>query len=149
MIPAIRERVNDAFHAIYPAGGIAITATSVPEARQHLANIRLLQRQLRFIKKEVVTDRRAIQAAATIQKSKAGTNIGSIAISALFGRRAGGRVNTLARASIRQQELVALVPYQDTEHEIDAKLLELDQAKLRIERWIVAQTDAKPRRTLN
>lgn len=119
--------------------GHSLKASSVEEAKLKIKEIRLLQRQLRHIKKLINADMRIIRAQFAEKKANAGE--GWMVVGTLLGQRGTGRS---ARASAKRQVTAernrALAPYEKLKRLIDDYLVQLDRAKLLFEKYIL---DAK------
>lgn len=91
---------------------IHIDWTTPAEAKQHLARLRQMERELRLLKKDIDAAQKQIRASATAQ-------------------RAGG-LSAQQRAALRQGEQAALAPYDAVERDIEGVLVKLDNIQLRI-----------------
>jgi hypothetical protein len=116
--------------------GRSLEASSVEEAKLRIKEIRLLQRQLRHIKKLINADMKTIR--AQFAEKKANTGEGWMVVGTLFGQRGAGRS---ARASAKRQVTAernrVLAPYEKLKHLIDDYLVQLDRAKLLFEEYIL------------
>ena len=102
------------------------------EAKRLLAQIRQQQKELRFIKKEIVLDMKQLRSAYTAQKSEVQAGFWA----SLAGRKSAGHDRASKRENLRRQELNALSSYQVIASLIDNALVSLDGAKLKLDVWI-------------
>ncbi len=125
-----QQRAAELINTILPNGRGTLTWNSPAQAKQLLGQIRMVQKGLRLVKKDIAITMKTIRSAVTTQST---TMNRSILVSVFFGVRAAGRVRALNREGIRQKEIQILAPYQAVSRSIDDALLRLDAAKLQIE----------------
>jgi hypothetical protein len=112
---------------------LTFTWNNSSEAKQELQRVRMIQKALRHQKKLIDIDVRELRAAARDKESLAGS--GTSTILSLFGKRGAARsVRASARRSVRASAERALGPYQRLKTAIDDALIQLDRAKLEIEK---------------
>ena len=116
------------------------TYDTVDEAKLTLKKLRLMQKQLRHVKKESNQDMKEIRAAYQLEGEKiadSGTFTGLF-----FGKRAAGRDRQRKRADLSQKQKSALEPYENVKDTIDTLILAMEGTKLDIETFIM-ESDRK------
>ena len=120
------------------------------EARQQMARIRTLQRELRLVKKEVGFTAKQVRSAFIGQRAEVGTGFGSGLVAGFFGRRTAGRMNAARREDLRRGQLEAVAPYEKISRFLENMLVQLDGFKVQLEQWMADrkfQIDAASERT--
>ncbi|MEJ5240073.1 MAG: hypothetical protein WHS87_02635 [Anaerolineales bacterium] len=117
---------------------LQFTWNTPEEAKQHLAQIRLMQKQLRLVKKELNATIKMIRSNFAARKAQVGTGFGSGLMAGLAGKRTVGKMNVVARENLRREQMKALSPYESVSRTIDEILVQLDRIKIQIESSINA-----------
>jgi alkyl hydroperoxide reductase subunit AhpC len=99
----------------------------------HLAQIRQIQKELRFLKREISLDVKAIRADYRLNVS----NVQAGLLSSLAGRKFAGHDRALKKESLRQKEREVIFPYESLSRQIDQLIIQLDGAKMQMEHGIV------------
>jgi hypothetical protein len=117
---------------------VAVDIESIEDAKLHLKRIRLSQKQLRQIKKEVNHSIKVIRSSFTAQKAEVGKpTFKSGFLGGLIGKKKLGKMNALQKENLRRQQNAALSPYEHVVLLIDQSLLILDDLKLQLDNWLL------------
>jgi hypothetical protein len=116
---------------------IQLQWTTADEARIHKANITHMQKRLRLLKKNMSVTVRLDNAAFQSEKTKVGKGFGAGFFAGLFGKKAAGRSNALMRDNLRRRQLQTVCPYEGVSRMIDGWLVQLDQAKIQLDTWVL------------
>ena len=131
------KRVNDILGTNMRNGKLHLHWESVEEAKLRKAEVAQMQKEIRLVKKQLSAHMREINSAYTSERTKVGKGFGAAFLGGLFGKKSVGKVNASQRDSLRLQQLEARRPYESMGRMIDSVLLQLDQAKLQIDSWMV------------
>jgi exonuclease VII large subunit len=132
-------------------GNLAFNWNSVPEARQHLARIRQMQKEIGLLKKDLKSTMAQVRSSYTAKKSTVQAGF----LPSLSGKKSAGHDRVLKRENLRRQQLNDLAPYEYLDRLLDEVLIKLDATKIRIQESIdqnstmisqqpVNQNQAKP-----
>ena len=129
-----RKRIEEIVRGKWKKEAIKIEFAweSVPEAKQRLASIRQMQKELRQVKKEINVEMRAIRARYKAQADGAQPGL----VSVFRGRGAQRGSVAGKRRKLREERDRALAPYETLKLAIDDALTQLDGAKLQLQSWI-------------
>ena len=117
--------------------------TSMEEAKAQLAEIKLKKSELSTAKKNVIEQQRQLRAEYTDNvrgRSTAGKGVGAL-ISKDVGK-AAKKVASLQNSYDRKDLATELEPLEQQRVEIEAAIAELDQQKLRIDKWMADEKAA-------
>ena len=106
------------------------------EAKICLAKNRLMQKELRFIRKDVNNTIKSIRSNFIARKTEVGKGIGTSLMAFAFGRGASGKMNVMKRENIRQLQIMELSPYNSIIRLIDEALIQLDKNKIGLESYM-------------
>lgn len=134
------KRVWNTLGSIAKGKKVHVQWNTVAEAKLQKAKITQVQKELRLIKKEVGTTKKIVNAQYAAEMAKVGKGFGAGVAAGLFGKKTAGKINTLNREAKRQQQLNAILPYENVIRLIDGIVVQLDELKLKIESWIVQNT---------
>jgi len=117
--------------------------TSMEEAKAQLAEIKLKKSELTTAKKNVIEQQRQLRAEYTDNvrdRSTAGKGVGAL-ISKDVGK-AAKKVASLQNSYDRKDLATELEPLEQQRVEIESAIAELDQQKLRIDKWMADEKAA-------
>lgn len=100
------------------------------EAKVNIAQIRQIQKELRLIKREISHTIKEIRANYKYQMA----NVQAGFLATIAGRKSAGQDRARKKLDIRQNEYLAVSPYEDLIQQIEKILVQLDSTKLEIER---------------
>ncbi len=122
----------------------SFSVSSISEAKQALAKIRDIQKQLRQIKREINVDMKAIRVAFAEKKSTAGS--GGSAVLAVFGKRKlAGSYRAGAKRQLNKERDQMLAPYESLKLAIDKAIIDFDQMKMQLSTYLEeAKRDIQP-----
>jgi hypothetical protein len=120
----------------YNNGNISFRWSTPQEAKQYIALIRQMQKEIKLVKHDVTQAKKQIHAQYAAKKTQIGKGLGAGIETFMFGAKNVGKVNALARQNVRNQELKALEPYVQAERFISDVLTKLDGFKLQMDAWI-------------
>ena len=103
------------------------------DKKRCLSEIRLRQKALRMLKRDVNYTISVIIHQYQNDNALVGKGIGSFFTTLLFGSRVVGKYNTLTRSLMRNAKTDNIAPYEGLKNSIDAILYELDRVKHKIE----------------
>lgn len=131
------RRIDDLLRP-YTGEGMQLSLSTQREAKQAIAELTNVQKQLRLIKKEIGLSKKEVRA----EYAEARADLSSQAVGNRFaGRGFFGklvRANTAnKRASLQKNQQADLAPFERLEAYIDEKIIALDRAKLKIEQGMV------------
>lgn len=134
-IPEYYQRVNQILGTDIQDGRLNLSFKweTPGEAKILLSKIRIMQKELRLVKKDLAFDIQSIRSGYITSKAKVGQGAGSAISSLLLGRKVVGRGNAWERESLRRQQISHLSPYESVKRLLDTILLELDKVKIKIE----------------
>ena len=112
---------------------ISFSFETIPEAKNFLARIRLMQKRLRLLKKEINAEMKSIRANYSAKVSNVQAGLGS---SLLFGKGTAKSLAASKKRDIKAQRDRTLLPYEGGKRIIDRILLETDSTKLQVSTWI-------------
>lgn len=119
---------------------IQLKWNTLAEAKLRKADITQLQKQLRLVKKDLGLVKKAINSSYTTEKTNIGKGFGASFAAGLFGKKAVGSSNAAIRDNLRRKQASDIAPYDKVNRLIDNLLVHLDQVKLQIDSWIVANS---------
>ncbi len=123
--------------------GMELSASNQKEAKSSIATIRLIQSELRQIKKSVNLEIKTMRAVYSERIEKAGSVTGGLF--SLFGKRgAGGRIRAAAKRDETKARNAAIAPYEKIKLYIDTLIHKLDDAKHQFTSYIVKSKEAEP-----
>lgn len=111
------------------------------EAKQQLARIRQIQKELRLLKKSINTTVKAVRSSYIAKKAQIGTGIGAGLMAGLVGKRTAGKMNAIERENLRRRQLSATAPYESVIRIIDDVLVKLDSGKIQIETYMATKVE--------
>ncbi len=107
-------------------------------ARREMGRLRNMQKELLLAKKNIQVDITSLRSEYLGRKAKVGApSLSQGLMRGLLGARSTGKINTLNREAIRQQQFAAVQPYEEVKRIIDRLLLQIDQAKLQLDEAIL------------
>ena len=112
---------------------ISFSFETIPEAKNFLAKIRLMQKRLRLLKKEVNAEMKSIRSNYSAKVSNVQAGFGS---SLLFGKGTAKSLAASKKREIKAQRNRTLLPYEGVKRIIDRTLVETDSAKLQVSTWL-------------
>lgn len=116
-------------------GGIELSASSVPEAKQALLHIKQLQVELRNIKRELGLEMKVIRQQYQQQMPNAGS--GASSVLTLFGKRkAAGSARADAKRQLSAARDRSLSDYEAVKLTVDDLLVQMERAKLSFQLYI-------------
>lgn len=116
-------------------GGVELSASSVPEAKQALLHIKQLQLELRNIKRELSLEMKVIRQQYQQQMPSAGS--GASSVLTLFGKRkAAGSIRADAKRHVAADRDRALSDYEAVKQTVDGLLVQMESAKLSFQQFI-------------
>ncbi|MGE0133300.1 MAG: hypothetical protein AB7U82_34920 [Blastocatellales bacterium] len=127
------DRLNELFGA---RGGVHFEWNNVFEARQNLTALKLIQQQLRTIKKEIGLEMTAIRDVARQERVKIGSGIMSGLAGGLFGRGNVNRINAARKRDLTIRQEALLEPFKSIKAQMDSILIELDHLKVELQAYI-------------
>jgi hypothetical protein len=122
-IDKIKELGLDTFH---------YSGDTIPEAKAAITEIRRIQRELRQIKREVNEDMKQIREIYREKSSYAGSG-GSLVFEVLGKQKMAGQVRADAKRNLRSERDRILKPYANAKLAIDNMIVQLDDAKTKIQ----------------
>jgi len=130
--------VDDIMSDYLDDGEIAVYFETTQEAKHHLKTIRLKQKQLRMVKKDVKHSMKIIRSSFTAKSAEVGKpSLKTGFMSGLIGKKKAGKLNALTKESLRRQRDDMLEPYDSVVHRIDSFLLSFDNLKLQLDKWLL------------
>lgn len=133
------DRANAIIGSMFPHGKAKLEWHSTKEAQLLKARITQMQKELRFLKKELAAVIRSINAQAINERAKIGKSFGSGVAAGLFGKKTVGSFNASMKNSISESQRKAREPYDRVKRQIDSVVLQLDETKLKLDQWLAAQ----------
>lgn len=118
-------------------GNLVCHCKTIAEGKMLLKLIRQSQKELKYAKKLLREEAKDVRSSFATKQAMVGTSLGSTVYSLLFGQKKRGRLNALNRESLRLQKMQSVLPLQEYAKIIDKVLLDLDQAVLQIENWLL------------
>lgn len=122
---------------LVPKQGLRFQISTVSEAKQALAEIRQIQKELRLIKRQMNDIMKAIRAKYASQSGNAGSS-GATMMRLLGGKGAARKHQADAKRRLKVQRDKELQPYDSVKRLIDDALVNADRSKLQIEQWMAA-----------
>ena len=110
------------------------------EAKQELASIRHMQKQLRLLKKDIGITTKSIRSEFTAKNADIGTGLAAGLGAAIFGKKAVGKMNAVDRENLRRAQSKAVAPYEALSRTIDDIILKLDGIKLEMEKSMLSES---------
>ena len=133
-----QKRVQAIIGNLAQDGKVHLTWNTAAEAKLHKTRIIQVQKELRLVKKELTAVKKVIHASYAAEKTKVGKGLNAALAGALLGKKAVGKSNAAAKGNLQRQQFNAIAPYEYVGRTIDNILLQLDQLKLQLDTWIVA-----------
>ncbi len=112
---------------------LSFTWDTPAEAKTQLNKIRLMQKELRLVKKDINTTMKAIRSAFVAKKAEVGKGLSAGLMTGLFGKKTAGKANATEKENLRRRQVAEISPYEAVARTIDSALIQLDKAKLQIE----------------
>jgi len=109
---------------------------TIPEAKQHLAAIRQMQKELRQVKRDLNVEMKAIRTRYKMRMDRAQAGV----LASLAGRGAARRSQANKRRRLCEERDRTLAPYDSVKLAIDDALTQLDRIKLELQGWVARQT---------
>lgn len=130
------DKVVATLGPLFQNNNINLRWNTPEEAKQCIAIIRLKQKEIKLVKGEITAAKKQIHSQYTDKKTNVGKGFGAAVATGVFGAKAVGRSNSVARNNIRNQEMKVMQPYVDAERFIADLLVKLDNVKLQLDLWI-------------
>jgi hypothetical protein len=118
---------------------VEIHADNVEEARLMLKQLRQQQKEIRFIKKQISADVKTIR--GRYQQAIANVGSGPGLSGFIFGKKNATGLKASQKRDLRNKQSRELEPYEQAKQVIDNLLVQLDSAKLTIEKYLMEQSD--------
>lgn len=125
------DEVNQTF-----GGGVNFHWDNVWEAKLNLKKAKLVQQQLRKVKKEIGLDIATLRDQKRLERAQIGQGVMTELARGLFGRGLVGRTNSARRHDAKMSMEAELAPYKSLKEQIEQLLLQLDQIKIELEAYI-------------
>ncbi|MFN2289860.1 MAG: hypothetical protein ACK2UC_01595 [Anaerolineae bacterium] len=116
-------------------GSTSYDIGTVQEAKAALADVRIRQKELRQVKRDINFDLKQIRTEYKAKAETAGSG-GSLLFSVLGSRGSARSHRASARRGVRAERDRMLKPYEQAKSVIDELILALDKAKLQIQNFI-------------
>lgn len=117
---------------------------SPEEARQHLIEIRHMQKQLRLVKKDLNATMKVVRANFAAKRAQVGTGLGTGIMAGILGKKTVGKMNVIIkRENLRREQINALAPYEGVSRTIDEILVQLDRVKIQLEASLATESESK------
>ena len=114
---------------------LEIQVSSISEAKQLLSQMRDYQRQLRFLKRDINSEMRAIRAEYTAKMASAASTTSGIV--SLFGKRKlAGQIRAAEKRRLRSERDQILAPYENVKRVIDDLQIQIERAKVQLKAFI-------------
>lgn len=114
---------------------LEISVDSVEEAKQTLKQIRQQQKELRFIKKQISADIKAIRGG--YQQAIANVGSGPGLAGFFIGKKNASEIKASQKRELRNRQNREIQPYEQAKQVIDNLLIQLDSIKLTFEKYIL------------
>ena len=130
-----QDRIAQILESHFTSGRLSFSINwdTPEEAKIQLNRIRLKQKELRLVKKDINATMKAIRSEYTARKAQVGTGLGSGIMAGLLGKKAVGRSNAIEKENLRRKQAAELSPYSALARAIDDALIQLDKVKIQIE----------------
>jgi len=124
-------------------GSLSVKWETPDEARQQLSRVRVLQQELRLLRKAIQATTADVRSGFTTARAQVGApTVGNVILGAVVGRKALGKGNALQRDQLRLQQHEAVAPYEAVVRLVDNAVRDLDRLKLEVEERLAGVSGA-------
>lgn len=124
------HRVGTILEAYLSGNIFTITWRDSDQAKVHLQHIRIMQKELKFLKKEINATLKDIRS----QVSAAKSDVGNPKVTDLFiKKKTAGRIRAQQREVLRRKQNELVTPHQNVIQSLDELVLLLEKCKLQLE----------------